>query len=244
MAIPWRTGMEDRPEVDFDRPLERGRPLKRWRWIGVFAEDVWLCAASARIGPLPVSWWAVWDRRTRTLTERTVRRPMAVPEGTPAGASVETISLHGEGLPIWTRKTPVSLTGTVRVGARAYELRQAPGLTDESAGYHARHTEWRWWAGVGATPDGRPVAWNLCDGMHDAPQASERTVWLDGEPHHVGPDALADLGFSEETRRVHKENRLVVATDYAQPFGTASGTLPFAGPVAGAGVTERQSVRW
>ncbi len=243
MLAPWRTGMPDRPDVDFTRLFSGGRPLKRWRWVGLFSEDVMLCVASARIGPLPVSWWAVWDRRTRTMRERTLRRPLPrfeVEEGTP----VETISPHG-GNPIWTRKTPAAFTGTVSVGGQSFELRDARGLIDESAGYHARETRWQWTTGVGTTTAGEPVTWNLCEGVHDALEASERTVWVGGEPHHVGPDAGAGLRFEREVARVHKENLIIIATDYEQPFGTFAGHLPVAGELAaGYGVTERQYVRW
>jgi hypothetical protein len=31
------------------------------------------------------------------------------------------------------------------------------------------------------------VGWNLVSGVHDAPRASERTVWLDGAAHEVAP---------------------------------------------------------
>ncbi len=235
--------MPERPAVDFAAPFAGGRPLKRWRWVGVFTEAAMLCVGSARIGPIPVSWWAVWDRRTRTLMEHTVRRPLSTPPGVPAGAAVETISPHGEQA-IWTRKTPARFSGVITYGGRRLVLEDAPGLIDESAGYHARETRWRWNAGVGTTDDGRPVAWNHCDGMHDAVSASERTVWVDGEPHHVGPDAVDRLRFSAEATRVHKENLILLATDYEQPFGTFAGTLPVAGDVTGFGVTERQSVRW
>lgn len=242
MLTPWRTGMPDRPEIDLSRPFAGGRPLKRWRWAGIFDEAVMVCVGSAQIGPLPVGWWAVWDRRTRTLMEHTVRRPLPVPCGEP-GVSVETISPHG-GRPIWTRKTPARFSGTVAVGGWRFAFDGAPGLLDESAGYHARHTQWRWTAGAGTTTDGRPVTFNLCEGVHDAADASERTVWVDGRPHHVPPGADADLAFTPEATRVHKENLLILATDYEQPFGTFSGTLPVAGPITGYGVTERQSVRW
>ena len=53
--------------------------------------------------------------------------------------------------------------------ARRFELDGDDGFVDESAGYHARHTAWRWSAGIGRTDDGRRVAWNLVDGVHDAP---------------------------------------------------------------------------
>jgi hypothetical protein len=265
MLAPWRTGMPHRPEVSFDRPIHHRRLRKRWHWIGAFSDELMLCAAVARIGPARVMWWAVWDREARTLAEHTRRRgdqvhvgphAIAVADGpvhldlqvTP-GKAVETVSSHG-GEPIWTRKTPVRVTGEATVAERRFTL-DAPGLSDESAGYHTHRTDWHWSAGVGTTSDGTAVVWNLVDGLHDAPDASERTVWLGGEPHHVGAQAFArdlsavgDLRFSEEATRVHKENLLVMGTDYIQPFGTFTGALPVAGAITGYGVMERQSVRW
>ena len=69
--------------------------------------------------------------------------------------------------------------GTVVLDGRAIDV-DAPGLVDDSAGYHARETAWDWCAGAGRAADGRAVAWNLVAGVHDAPTGSERTVWLDG----------------------------------------------------------------
>ena len=75
---------------------------------------------------------------------------------------------------------------------------------------------------------GAPVAWNLVDGIHDAAGASERTVWVDGEPREVGPVAFADdlvvasaaLRFTRRGARARRENLLVLRSDYEQPFGT------------------------
>ena len=36
-----------------------GRPLKRWRYVGVYTPRVMLCVGDARIGPVPQRWWAV-----------------------------------------------------------------------------------------------------------------------------------------------------------------------------------------
>jgi Protein of unknown function (DUF2804) len=36
-----------------------GRPLKRWRYVGVYTPHVMLCVGDARIGPVPQRWWAV-----------------------------------------------------------------------------------------------------------------------------------------------------------------------------------------
>src|SRR3954466_8248776 len=41
-------------------PMWRGtRPLKRWRYVGVFCDEVMVCVADARIGPLRQRFWAV-----------------------------------------------------------------------------------------------------------------------------------------------------------------------------------------
>jgi len=127
----------------------------------------------------------------------------------------------------------------------------AAGLVDESAGYHARRTAWLWSAGAGVLTSGEPVAWNLVDGVHDSAVASERTVWVDGEPREVPPqafDGLAGVGglrFSAEATRARRERLLVISSDYEQPFGRFTGELPGAGSLgAGWGVMERHVVSW
>src|SRR6478736_9722033 len=40
-------------------PLKGGRPLKRWRYVGVFGDDVMACFGTVRIGVLPQAFWAV-----------------------------------------------------------------------------------------------------------------------------------------------------------------------------------------
>jgi hypothetical protein len=248
--------------------LRGGRPLKRWRYVGVYGPQVMLCAATVRIGGIPQGFWAVWDRERRELHERTVFRPGAVaaPDGAlrvagislelaPEGDPVEIVSAHGAQY-IWTRKQPVRARGTIEVGGRRVEV-DAHGLVDDSAGYHARTTRWSWSAGVGTAPDGSALAWNLVDGVHDAPVSSERTVWVDGAAHEVGAAAFADdlgsvtfagseaLAFSEEAVRARRDNLIVFSSDYRQPFGTFSGTLPGGVTVAeGFGVMERHDVRW
>ena len=273
---PWRTGSpEPRPAVPLPPQrlpmLRGGRPLKRWRYVGCFTDDVMLCAADARIGPLHVSWWAVWDREQRTLAENTGRRSpvvrfdgqhVLVDDG-PAGLdlevgsaqAVETVSPHGEQY-AWTRKQGgVPVRGTVRLGERRHDV-DGFGVIDESAGYHARNTAWKWSAGVGTAADGRAVAWNLVTGIHDAREASERSIWVDGRPHEVGPvrfhaldgvefEEGGSLAFREEATREQDDDLLIFASSYEQPFGTFSGTLPGVGELREAfGVMERHDVRW
>ena len=165
------------------------------------------------------------------------------------------MSRHGDSY-IWTRKQPVRARGQVQTadGRRAID---AAGLVDATAGYHARHTAWQWSAGVGTASDGRALCWNLVTGVHDADAASERTVWVDGEPHETavvsfdpGLAALSfasgeQLDFSKEAERARNDDLGVFASEYAQPFGTFSGTLPGGVELAqGFGVMERHDVRW
>jgi hypothetical protein len=245
--------------------LHAGRPLKRWRYVGAWGPDVLLCAGAVRIGGLPQSFWATWDRGTGVLAERTrpgtrtavleadeVRFAGARLQITAAGEPVETVSPHGHAH-AWTRKVPLRVTGTLH-GASV----DLAGLLDESAGYHARRTSWCWSAGAGRTADGRDVVWNLVAGLHDDPAASERTVWLDGAAAHVGPVAFdAHLGgltgpagerlsFRAEAQRA-RHDRLPPLLDsrYRQPFGAFTGTLPGgASLLDAAGVMECHDVRW
>ena len=181
-------------------PLRAGRPLKRWRYLGVYRPDVMLCVGDARVAGVPQRWWAValpdgtlieGSRGVELSAERAqVRGVLELRLEEPAG--VEVVSPHGRSY-IWTSKhAPVHVRGRVSAAGQTFELDGDDGFVDRSAGYHARHTAWRWSAGVGRTDDGRRVAWNLVDGVHDAPSSSERTVWVDGEPHEVPPQEFAD----------------------------------------------------
>jgi hypothetical protein len=102
------------------------------------------------------------------------------------------------------------------------------------------------------TADGERVVWNLVAGVHDAPRMSERTVWIDGAAVEVGPvafaeglDAVGELQFTPEAERVRRDDLLLIASDYRQPFGTFTGTLPDGTELArGYGVMERHRARW
>src|SRR6476619_706491 len=170
-AVPWRGDGTTPPPASVgpvppDRmPLVRdGRPRKRWRYAGVYGEDLMLCAGLVSVAGLPQEFWAVWDRRAGRLRERTRLGPGRGPGRTvvladgavrvrdrgvaidlaldPAGDVVEVVSRHGAST-IWTRKRPVVARGT--------------------------------------------VVWNLVAGVHDAPVRSERTVWVDGVAREAGP---------------------------------------------------------
>ncbi|HWH92707.1 MAG TPA: DUF2804 family protein [Baekduia sp.] len=262
-ALPLRDRPSGLPVPPRRMALVRDRrPLKRWRYLGLYGEEMMLCAADIRIAGLPQAFWATWDR-TR-LRERTVLRPGGVALGDDAarfgpadlrlaadGDPMTVTSRHGDSY-IWTRKQPVRATGTV--DGRAVALR---GLIDDSAGYHARRTDWRWCAGAGEAPDGTPLAFNLVAGVHDAAVGSERTLWVDGAARELPPATFAQdlsavrfedgaaLAFAEEARRARADDFKLIASTYVQPFGTFSGTLPGGIEVArGWGVMERHAARW
>jgi hypothetical protein len=253
-------------------PLVRDRrPLKRWRYAGVFGEEVMLCAGCVRVAGVPQAFWAVWDRGRGVLRERTRLggglRAVALPGDAvrvrgrgvrvdlvleDAGEAVEVVSRHGAST-IWTRKRPALARGAAVIDGREIAVR-APALLDDSAGWHARETAWDWCAGAGSTSDGRAVVWNLVAGVHDAPHASERTVWVDGVPRETRPvvfsvalDAVGDLRFAAEAER-RRRDRLafgLLDSEYRQPFGAFAGTLPGGIALAdGRGVMERHRARW
>ena len=254
-------------------PLFSGtRPRKRWRYVGYYGPDLMLCAADARIGPVPQRWWAVAmpDGRLHGRTA-IARGGVSVERGAVAvehdgvrihltleeSGGVETASPVGASRWIWTRKQAgVPAHGFAELDGSRHEI-DGVAFIDESAGYHDRHTVWKWSAGNGLTRDGRSVAWNLVTGVHDAPVHSERTMWVDGNPSEVGPVAFApdlsqvtfseggSLEFTEWSAREEDVNLLLMRSRYRQPFGTFSGMLPGGIELAqGYGVMEAHDVHW
>jgi hypothetical protein len=272
--------------------LFRGsRPLKRWRYVGIFGEELMACAALVQIGPARQSFWALHlrdggDGRPAIARERTRLLPrrgeVELPQGDSREAplarpgamrvrdrgvelelsleevpGIEALCPHGRG-EVWTRKQAgLRAHGTLAIdGAPSREI-EALAVIDDTAGHHARRTEWRWSAGVGQSPDGVALAWNLVAGVNDPPSGSERAVWVAGEPHETPPvqfaadlsrircDDGSELLFAPEAERSRSDNLLIVSSDYRAPFGTFSGTLPGGIPLArGRGVVEHHRARW
>jgi Protein of unknown function (DUF2804) len=243
------------------------RPLKAWRYIGVFGPELMLCLATVRIGGARQAFWAVWDRDSGRLYQRTTfgrgtirldpgrarlrDRRVGLDLNLEETAGIETVCMSGRHY-AWTRKQggirargKVELNGVRRsVDARA--------VIDDTAAYYERHTCWRWSAGVGESHHGQALAWNLVSGVNDPLRHSERTVWIDGRPAEVGPSAFAadlsgvdGLRFRAEAMRERHENLLLVRSSYRQPFGTFSGELPGGVQLAeGYGVMEDHDVWW
>ena len=245
---------------------QRLRPLKRWRYVGVFGPDLQLCAGDARIGPVPVRWWAIAEpgkplregRRGITLAPGELRVhddgveiEIVLEERGP----VETATAYGRSFAWTAKQADVPARGIVKLDGRELAV-DARAVVDVSAGYHPRHTAWKWSAGVGSLDDGRSVGWNLVAGIHDSEQRSERTVWVDGEAQEAPPvefvggldgirsgDAL--LEFDEWAAREDRTNVLLMRSYYRQPFGTFAGRLPGGLRLArGYGVMEEHEVWW
>jgi hypothetical protein len=159
---------------------------------------------------------------------------------------------------VWTRKQAgVRAYGTLSLDGGPEREVEALAVIDDTAGYHARHTEWWWSAGVGMSEEGVPLAWNLVQGVNDPPRGSERAVWVAGEPSEVAPvrfaadlsEIVADdgsrLDFTPEAMRRRTENLLILSSAYTAPFGAFSGTLPGGVRLAhGLGVMEHHCAKW
>jgi hypothetical protein len=269
------------------RLFRRGRPLKRWRYVGVFGERFMICAAAVQVGPARQTFWAVFERastlpgtpsgapaggllveRTRLIPRRgaldlapgrlrihddAVLLDLALDED----RGVEATCPHGASY-VWTRKQAgLGVHGTLALGARPPIAIDALAVIDDTAGYHARVTEWWWAAGIGSGPDGTPLAFNLVQGVNDPPSGSERAVWVAGLPHEAPPARFSDdlrtiasddgseLRFAPEAERSRRDNLLLVRSDYRAPFGSFSGTLPGGIPLDHAlGVVEHHRARW
>jgi hypothetical protein len=240
--------------------------------VGIYGPELMICVGAVRIGPARQAFWALWDREALLLYERTVlgRGSVRLEPGRVRVADgrveldieleetdgIETICPSGDSY-AWTRKQGgIRAHGAIAIDGRLQPI-DARAVVDDSAGYHERNVSWRWSAGVGATGDGRSVAWNLVSGINDPPHDSERTIWVDGEAAEVGPNTFADdltavafteggeLSFRPEAERRRTENMGLVRSAYRQPFGTFTGHLPGGIELEhGFGVMEQHDVRW
>lgn len=243
------------------------RPLKAWRYVGVYGPEVMLCLANVRIGRARQAFWAVWDRTRGSLYQRTRLGGGGV-RLWPGGASLVDgaveleLELHEtEGVETvwpcanayaWTRKQGgIRARGSLALAGSRHQL-EGRAIIDDTAAFYPRVTRWRWCAGVGRSTGGQEVAWNLVQGVNDPPTNSERTVWVDGIPREVGPPTFApdlsrvdELQFAPEASLERHQNLGLIRSAYRQPFGSFSGAL--AGEInlqEGYGVMEEHDARW
>jgi hypothetical protein len=254
--------------------------------VGVFSEELMACAALVQVGPARQSFWALYSRERDELRERTRMLPRAGKLQLHAQAAGENGAARAGGLRIrdggvaldlelseedgfrahcvdgrgevWTRKQAgIGARGTLALDGGVPRQVRARAVIDDTAGYHSRHTEWWWSAGVGQSADGRALAWNLVSGVNDPPSGSERAVWVDGEPREAPPVRFSEdlrrisgedgseLRFHAEAQRSHSANLIIFKSDYRAPFGAFSGSLPGGVALAhGLGVVEHHRALW
>lgn len=244
-----------------------GRPIKAWRYIGAYGPEIMLCLAQARIGPARQTFWAVWDRISQNLYQRTAlgRGSLRLRRGRAELHERELwLDLHLDEIPgievvcpsgdsyAWTRKqAPVRARLEIEMAGRRHSL-ETRAVIDDTAAYYPRHTRWRWSAGVGRSTERSELAWNLVSGVNDPDEHSERTVWVDGHPEEVPPAAFTDdlsavgeLRFAPEAALERRQNLLIVRSAYRQPFGVFTGALPGGVTLSeGFGVMEEHDAWW
>ena len=225
------------------------RPLKAWRYVGVFCPQLMICVAAVRIGRARQSFWAVWDRQAKELHQRTSLGSggVALSAGSAqvhAGrvaisltltetAGIETVCPSGPAY-AWTRKQGgIQARGTFHgPDGRVHEI-DGLAVVDDTAGYYQRHTRWRWSAGVGSGRDGRgwPGTWST--GSTTRPPAASGRCGSTAGRTEVAPVRFAadlsevgELRFDSEATRERGQNLVLVRSRYRQPFGTFRGRLP------------------
>jgi uncharacterized protein DUF2804 len=74
-SLPWRGPGPDRPDLPLPpgrMPIRRGGlNRKQWRYVAAFSDEVMVCAARVKVGPLGQTFWAICDRRSGEMWERT-----------------------------------------------------------------------------------------------------------------------------------------------------------------------------
>src|SRR5262249_20535750 len=104
------------------------RPLKAWRYVGVYGPELMVCVGTVRIGPARQAFWAIWDPEARRLYERTKLGRCAVTMGHgrvlvrereaqfeltfDEGPGIETVCPSGLAY-AWTRKQAIAVQGRV-----------------------------------------------------------------------------------------------------------------------------------
>jgi hypothetical protein len=206
------------PPRSCERILRAGRPRKRWRYVGIFGEQIMACAALVQIGPARQSFWAVSLRGGQSLErEHTRLLPRAsevrlsagrADAGVPGELRIEDrgvrleLALHEQpGIEalcasgraqVWTRKQAgVRVEGTLAIDGGQAAPVAALAVIDDTCGHHRRVTEWRWSAGVGRSRQGAAVAWNLVSGVNDPEHGSERAVWVEEVAAEAPPVSFA-----------------------------------------------------
>src|SRR4051812_46452456 len=147
--------------------FRRGRPLKRWRYVGAYGREVMACVCDVRIAGVPQRWWAVAERGRPVLARTTTRAGGVAMDGARATVAaggvrielevdedggVETVHPSGRSGYVWTRKQAgVPRRGSVEIRGPRRRL-HAPGGGGGTPGHHPRRATRRRGAGAARAP--------------------------------------------------------------------------------------------
>ncbi len=205
-SLPWRGPGDDRPDLALPPgkvPVRRdGNWRKQWRYLGAFCDELMLCAARVRVGPMSQTFWAIWDRERGELIERT---RMTMP-----------LVARGE---VWTELANGEHTGTIDwappEGGTLVRIEAAPKQdVAEPVRAFLRAGEGRWAEAVCATGEGDGYVWTrkrtvavACD-----VRIGERRIRCEARgvedescgyhPHHTVWDWSAGIGRTTDGREV------------------------------------------
>jgi len=184
------------------------------------------------------------------------------------GTGVSTTCPQGnEGFHYTYKSAGLTVEGEVVVDGETTRLGdEALALFDWTASTPPRQTTWNWACGAGRDAQGKPVGLNFSRGLVGGP-FSQNAIWLDGEPHIVGPanfaydpqdiaghpwrlttaDGLVDLAFTPVAERHEDIDLFLVASGLHQPFGEFEGTFLRDGgpvPIRAYGFCEQHYAKW
>lgn len=274
---PYRGDGSDRPSGVPLPPqhlslFRSGQLRKSWHYVSFWSRELSFCAAQVKVGPLKQEYWGIWDRAAGVFRQAShifgsriqlhPRRVQVKDNDVEIEVAFENCLSFEVYRPagrayIWSHKDYSSEAhGIVRYGGSNRTVKGVM-FVDVNAGYHERHTSWRWAAGAGLDQQNRLIAFNAITGLFDTPTQSERTIWIDGVAREVGENTFAPdlnsvsfaeggtLSFNPEQLIEHHDNYLVIRSDYFHWFGTYSGTLPSGIELREAfGVRERHDAVW
>lgn len=156
----------------------------------------------------------------------------------------------------------LEVEGSLVAGSRKFDLKEAWGGYDYSAGLLERHTGWRWAFGMGRSSDGKPLAYNLTEGFVGE---RECVVWRDGAVSSLGAahfsfdaqDAMqpwrvqtsnSEVDFTPAYAHQERHELYLVRSRFLQVGGDFRGQIVMPNETVSfdklAGVTEDQDTLW
>jgi hypothetical protein len=187
-------------------------------------------------------------------------------EGAPPPVSV-VAQVPGGGINVTAKSGGLRASGTVSLGKRTLPLEGGVAGLDVTVGTPARSTAWRWAMGAGRLEDGRPLSFNLVEGVNEGPAENENALWVGDALYPLGRarfgfgrdeplglwrlDSLTgDFALRFRPLHLHREERNLglVRSHFWQLQGFFVGTLRAGAEVLQLtdfpGVTEDQEVVW